>query len=298
MELLKDKKIKTMNCLLFLFIALSSMTCKAKEPSLQDYSDYYNGIFKGEYNTVKVLLKKYPSLISWEFNFGGYQGDSLITATVAGDSKMVELLIKAGAEINYYDNNGTTPLITAIYYSRLDIVKLLIEAGADVEHKTNDGTTGLHIVAEKYNREIADLLLSLTTNIDDTNDGGFTPLAVSLSNFCNDFSMLLIGKGANLQKALASMPHIIPEYVIGDNRVMLEYFWKHDLINPYEVYQGNNLFHYACWHNNINFVKELLARGMWDSTPNSDGDTPLDFAREFGNQDIIDLVVSAGLGSK
>ena len=219
-----------------------------------------------------------------------------MTAAIAGNDKMVELLLRAGAEPNYYDNNGTTPLITAIYYEKAKIVKLLIKAGANVDQKTKDGTTALHIVAEKYNKEITDILFATTKKIDEQKDGGFTPLAVALGNYHNELAFRFIEAGADVKKALDSAPHIIPEFVMNDNREMLEYFWEQGLIDPYVMYQENNLFHYACWQNNINFVKELLARGLWDHTPNPAGDTPLDLAREFRNQEIIDLVEAAGFG--
>jgi len=269
--------------------------CKSKDPDLKTYSDFYNGVFHGEYSTVTKLLKKYPKLVSWEFNFAGYQGDSLMTATLADDPEMVKLLLTAGAEPNYYTDKGTTPLMTAVHYGRIKIVQLLLEAGASADQKAGDGSTVLHILADKYDPAIADLLIPKVSNIDEPKDGGFTALTVALSKYHNELAFRLIRHGASLKKALDPAPHIIPEYVLNDNREMLEYFWQQGVIDPYAVYQSNNLFHYAVWYNNIEFVRDLLNRGLWDYSTNHAGETPLDIARRMGHREIIRLVEEAGL---
>jgi ankyrin repeat protein len=298
MELLMRLEMKRAVVFFFvLTIAITLLTtgCKPKDPPFKAYSDFYNAIFKGEFDTVKNLLRKYPALISWEFNVGGYQGDTLMTAAVGNHPDIIELLLKAGAEPNYYDDNGTTPLITAIYHERIDIVRQLLDAGADVEQKTNDKTSVFHILAEKYNIEIANMLFSRSKNIDQAKDGGFTPLTVALSEYHNDLAFRFIEAGADLKKALDPAPHIIPEFVINNNREMLEYFWDQGVIDPYAVYQNNNLFHYAAWYNNIEFVRDMVSRGLWDYSTNHAGETPLEIAQRMGHTEIVKLVKEAGL---
>jgi ankyrin repeat protein len=67
------------------------------------------------------------------------------------------------------------------------------------------------------------------------------------------------------------------------------------VIDPYAVYQSNNLFHYAVWYNNIEFVRNLVRRRLWDDSTNHDGETPLDIARRMKHAEIIQLVSEAGL---
>ncbi|MGI5173563.1 ankyrin repeat domain-containing protein [Treponema sp. OMZ 840] len=289
--------------IIYFFYTILLMSCRVKNPTLKEYSDFYNGIFYGRYEVVEKLLKKYPNLVYWEFNFGGYQGDTLITATIAGDSKMIGLLLKAGADPEYYTAKGITSLMIAAEKGFEEIAIQLTNAGADVEKKDRDGNTALHYLVMNGNVKIAGLLIPLMENIDEPNYYGATPLAIALSQHNNEIAFYLIDAGADLEKALAFIPHIISEFVINDNREMLDYLWKEQLIEPYTIvtgeyamFEGNNLFHYACRYNNINFVKELLERGLWDHTSNPDGDTPLDLAKKFGYQEIIHLVEKAGLG--
>jgi ankyrin repeat protein len=53
----------------------------------------------------------------------------------------VELLIKGGANLNWQDRNGKTPLIIAADANRYDMVYLMLEAGADPTIKTTWDTT-------------------------------------------------------------------------------------------------------------------------------------------------------------
>jgi len=44
-----------------------------------------------------------------------------------GSVKMVKILVEAGANPDYYDNNGRTPLLSALYTNRKHVGKELID---------------------------------------------------------------------------------------------------------------------------------------------------------------------------
>ncbi len=52
--------------------------------------------------------------------------------------KNLDLLIKAGADVNHQDNFGNTPILHAAW-GRFDVVLRLLEAGADYRIRNNDG---------------------------------------------------------------------------------------------------------------------------------------------------------------
>ena len=151
----------------------------------------------------------------------------------------------------------------------------------------------MHFLAENPNNEIEDMLFEYVENIDEPKEGGFTPLAISLGNYHNELSFRFIQEGASLEKALAPIPHLIPEYVLNNNREMLEYFWEQGVIDPYAVYQNNNLFHYAVMANNVDFVQDLVDRGLWDESLNHEGKTPLEMAQEGGREEILEILRKA-----
>ncbi len=82
----------------------------------------------------------------------------LITAIDTSRIRDVELLIKAGAQLNTADAQGMTPLITAVLVDHAEIVELLLEAGAD-PHKTS--AVGYHASEYSRSKQVSELLPQL-----------------------------------------------------------------------------------------------------------------------------------------
>jgi len=83
----------------------------------------------------------------------------LITAAYLGRTEAAEILINAGADINYKNKDGSTALHTAIAFIKTKVAKILIDAGIDLNIKNNDGSTALHTAAFFCNVEIVEALL-------------------------------------------------------------------------------------------------------------------------------------------
>ena len=60
--------------------------------------------------------------------------------------KVRELLEDYGADPNYQDTNGQTPLMRAVVYGHLDIVQLLLQYDADPNIKDYGGRTALSYI--------------------------------------------------------------------------------------------------------------------------------------------------------
>ena len=94
-------------------------------------------------------------------------GESLLTNSLAQDYTDISIkLIKAGADVNFFDGYAT-PLFYAISYNHYDIVKLLFEYGAKLKNepmgddKTCELTTAILMVDpnDSHSWNIVDLLL-------------------------------------------------------------------------------------------------------------------------------------------
>lgn len=80
--------------------------------------------------------------------FGG--SSPLISAAVFGKTNMAKLLIEAGADLDFQNNDGSTALISAAFFCRPDIVRMLLEAGADKTIKNNYGATAYESVLAPF----------------------------------------------------------------------------------------------------------------------------------------------------
>jgi ankyrin repeat protein len=88
----------------------------------------------------------------------------LHTASINGNTDIIELLLGAGANPNDLAH-GNTSAHRALLQGHQDAVKLLLNKGTDVIRASNDGRTLLHIAANKGLLEIVKLLLDRGAHI-------------------------------------------------------------------------------------------------------------------------------------
>lgn len=75
------------------------------------------------------------------------------------DTKIVEMLLKGGANPNVENKNGATPLTVAVFHGRAATVTTLLEKGADVNRVNSFGKTPLMYAAMYCYGDIAAILL-------------------------------------------------------------------------------------------------------------------------------------------
>ena len=113
---------------------------------------------------VVKLLKKGANVDAMRGNpsSGGTSNMSaLMFACNLGNTNIVQILLKKGADPNYQDLVvGRTPLWYAVSAKRKDVVRILLENGADPNAKNYVGTTLLMVAKARGNQEIVKLLES------------------------------------------------------------------------------------------------------------------------------------------
>lgn len=117
---------------------------------------------------------------------------------VSKHSEFISLLVDNGANINFTDPNGNTPLIASPKY-----VELFLEKGADLNAASANGNTCLHACAEKddWNQFLAIMIekgASIDAECSQSGVKGHTPLFLAVSRGCLKNINSLLDAGAKI----------------------------------------------------------------------------------------------------
>ncbi|MDR3179395.1 MAG: ankyrin repeat domain-containing protein [Holosporaceae bacterium] len=130
----------------------------------------------------------------------GYQ---LYEAVGEGDLKRMEVLIRAGANVNWLGRNYRTPLHYAVREGNIEAVKILLKNGANVVVNTPDkdnAKTPLHYAAQEGYIDILKILLEYGAQVDVMNNMGMTPLHYAAMGKHADIVEFLVKEaGANIR---------------------------------------------------------------------------------------------------
>lgn len=122
---------------------------------------------------VKTLLT-HGEGIDLEICAGGQNLTSLFRAVINNCPELVEVLCKAGAKVNVYNNEGDTPLTKAAYEGYTEVVKALLTYGRGIDLEMRDRgyhkATPLYLAALKNRAETVAVLCSAGANL--TAEGG------------------------------------------------------------------------------------------------------------------------------
>lgn len=184
----------------------------------------------------------------------------LMGAASDGDKKLVQELLKDGADVNVRDWDELTALIPASSSGQLEIVKLLLKEGADVNAADKDGITALMEASIMGHTKVVDHLLSNGASVDATAKSGVTALWLAAGEGKVDNLKLLLDKGADPSNAR----------VDGITALMTSSVGGH-----------------------AGAVKLLMEKGADASATDKDGLTPLMNAAENGTVAVVQALVEA-----
>lgn len=172
-----------------------------------------------------------------------------------GDLKLVEFLIRKGADISKMREVVETPLICAVTLQQLDIVKCLLEQGADVN--LGKKTYPLKAAVQTGNVKMVELLLNAGANVHVRENEGGTVIDVAAMEGHTEIVKLLLEYGAQLS-------------------------------NKYEA-----AFENALYAKNMDLM-ELLLQIDADVNRVFNGATILQRSIEMGELEIVDFLVKNG----
>ena len=120
----------------------------------------------------------------------------LCDAAFAGNAKLIEALIRAGADANVGDRTGRTPLFFAVRSGRVDSVDALIDSKARVNAVSRDGETALMVACQNGKIAIVRTLIAANADVNLRSKQGLTALKLATSNGHDEIAALLRKAGA------------------------------------------------------------------------------------------------------
>ena len=101
---------------------------------------------------------------------------SLAAKSVEAGDEMVQYLIRKGADVNQEDGDGDTPLFYAAVTGNTRVADLLLRAGADIDHLNNEyKITALYAAVAQEKSETAQFLIKKGANVNLLTSDGFGP---------------------------------------------------------------------------------------------------------------------------
>ncbi|XP_057317896.1 ankyrin-3-like [Microplitis mediator] len=272
--------------------------CFYRWSDFYQYTPLHVAIQQGSVKVAQFLLSK-----GADVNICGKNGESPLTIAIEKKNfKLFQLLLDTGAEINDCPNK-ILPLHQAVAVSNVDVTKFFLERGVDVNvickclvSKYSD-CTPLQLAVSTENLEIINLLLKhkADVNISTEKLGSPTGIAVDRNNY--ELYELLLKAGADINKP-SNMTLL--HRAVGANNYRI----ANDLIklgaDVNAINRSGTSKYSGCSPLQISIMNEnkKIATLLLEKQAKVDDEkfvkTPLGIACEWGNFELVKILVNAG----
>ncbi len=240
-------------------------TSNDEKAFVQDYPDEHQFLAacrQGRVDVMEYWLRQKGFRPNDEFIRGcrGERASGLLEASQKGYTDGVQLLIKAGADLNQGTDGGATPLYMASQNSRAEAVEILIQAGADLNQGNNNGATPLFIATQEGLVEVVEILVKAGADLNQARYDGATPLFIASQEGLVEMVEALVKAGADLIQGI-------------DN--------------------GATPLYIASQNGHAEVVEILVKAGADLNQARYDGATPIFIASHKGLVEVVDILVNA-----
>ncbi len=200
-------------------------------------------------------------------------------------------LLKGGADPNAASGADVAPLEIAAQEGDIKAVELLVKAGAKIDFLSSETKrTALTAAAQKNHPEVIELLLAHKANVNQKQQEGETALMAAAVSGPDTVAALLRG-GADVNAASAEAPRRLhlrrrrgmsPPSNCSSRRGPMSMRWQRRIMGVPCSRRPHPNF--------PNVVRVLLAAGADPETPSAGGHTPLEVARIAGDAECVKLI--------
>ncbi|HBC75655.1 MAG TPA: hypothetical protein DC017_12555 [Candidatus Wallbacteria bacterium] len=235
----------------------------------------------------------------------GGEGEAPITATAltaacaAGKAGIVKMLCAHGADVNFADPQGLTPLIIAVMAKNLDMVKTVVEAGATIEARDSQGFTALAMAAYVSDARIFEYLLSRGADFNTATGRGFTPLMIAAGNNGFEIARMLINMGCKIEACDEedAANALIFSIRARNSKITEMLIDKTQFIDAGDKYRNSPLI-IAAAVGDVWAVSKLISHGANVNHHNIDYNTALMVASSAADERLIKILIDAGADPK
>lgn len=135
---------------------------------------------------------------------------------------VIDWLMENGANINETNNDGDTPLFHAVLRNDFKVVEKLLELGADVDIANKNLITPLmQAVLNEKDTGVFDAIMAANPNLDPITDSQTTPLLAAASRGKNHYVSALVEAGADIEAADYLGQGLLHAAVLSQNPAMV-----------------------------------------------------------------------------
>lgn len=258
--------------------------------------------------------------------------DALIKAARLGDVYKGEQLLSSGANVNYVDRNGVTPLLAAAHEGWLPMVEQLVTAGAEVNFvplglrefalsrssaplsdrevmaAASRGDTAMIAAGRVEHIEVVDYLLEHNGRFDIANRQGELLLFIAAARGDNALVEKLLAHGADAntleyegrnghqsqtKSAMGRDSVLIRAAEQGHLEVVRQLIAAGADVN-YRGFLGKSVLYAAVEQGRVSVVEMLLKNGAHAGQASAAGITPIMQAAKSGNHRLIQVLLDKG----
>jgi hypothetical protein len=159
----------------------------------------FNAVIAGDIDEIKRIIDAGAKLDA----VGALDRTPLHMAAFYGRTKIAELLIAHGADVNARDQIAMTPLHAAVISGERAaalagepaVVPLLLDGKADLQAKNEEGQTALHLAAATGQPKLTKFLIERGADPHERDFDGRTPLDYARKNYHPQTRAVLEGRG-------------------------------------------------------------------------------------------------------
>lgn len=235
----------------------------------------------------------FSSLVQAELSKGRVRDFDGLLFAAAKSPAILQILLSAGANPNSRDRRGWTPLMHAVDSGSPDAVSVLIAAGADVSARIlGEGYNRESVLLIAVNRGNTDIIRTLVERVRQLD--GPDPESVAAIKRMIQWGTIKEGyrEPDSIQTAQINEALVHAAYR-GDSdavQLLLDSGAEPDRA----VILTGTALHWAVINQHADVVRILLDAGADPYCINRDRETPLDYARNSGNLEILGLIDRAG----